>query len=75
MGAAPFPVTLIFARGATVWGIGTKDLHDKVASRHYNGMRLFDLAYPLGHLEGDVPSFIDSLAILTGEAKMTAGKP
>ena len=70
VGQSNFPVTLILARGAI--GAGTNSayvraLYDKIAGRHYAGLRLLDLYYPqLGHVPMDAPSFRDSLSILFG---------
>jgi Putative esterase/Repeat of unknown function (DUF5648) len=68
VGRSPFPVTLIFARGEI--GADTNStfvlaLHDQVAARKYNGLRLLDLFYPaLSHVPMDAPSFKDELGIL-----------
>ena len=68
IGQNPFPVTFIIARGSAN-GPYDKMLYDTMAARHYRQLRLIDLPYPFGHVETDVPSFIDELAILTGEAR------
>jgi len=68
IGQKPFPVTFIIARGSAN-GPLDKLLYDKIAARHYQQLRLIDLPYPFGHVETDVPSFIDELAILTGNSR------
>ena len=67
MGQLVFPVTLVFARGATDFGPLTKELYDKMAARGYKGINLYDLAYPLGRIETDVPAFLDAITILCGK--------
>jgi len=67
MGASPFPVSLVFARGATEFGPLTKELYDKIAARGYRGIHLYDVSYPLGRIETDVPAFFDALEILCGQ--------
>jgi len=69
VGRSPLPVTLAFARGAPSPATNStivRALYDQVASRHYDRLRLFDLSYPLGHVEMDAPSFRDELGILLG---------
>jgi hypothetical protein len=68
IGSSPFPVTLIFAGGATVYGAITKALYDKVAMRHYQGLQLYNFAYPTDHIQTDIPALLDLLAIMCGKA-------
>jgi len=70
VGRSPFPVTLAFARGfpgTLTNSTFVRALHDQIASRGYDKLRLLDLSYPLGHVAMDAPSFRDELKLLFGE--------
>ncbi len=64
-----FPVTMIFARGSSVFSPTTKVLHDMFAARKYPAFRLYDWAYPTGHVETDTPALIDLLKLLCGASQ------
>jgi hypothetical protein len=46
-----------------------KEPHNRIAKYAYRGIRLIDLPSPLGHIEMDAPSFLDSAKALCGNSR------
>jgi hypothetical protein len=67
--ARSFPVTLIFARGASPFSPQTNTIYSMFANRNYADMQLYLWAYPTGHVETDTPALVDLLGLLCGGSK------
>ena len=60
------PVSLVLAGTSQGNGQRVALLHQQIASRNYEGLRLRELQYTNGHLEMDRPSFEEALVFILG---------